>query len=137
MPIKENLSNYFEIALNQIPQIILREGTDRIYANAILEASLFSSNLQIPIVADISFIPSYTPATGQISASQIKVENIDMNILAKEWLDVATEIVNKLLPTLFAKYVIYQLENKWVIKMARVVNLRTKVIDGRLEMIIL
>lgn len=137
LPVKENLSNILEVALNQVPQIILKEGSERIYANANLEASITSLNLHVPIVASVSFVPSYVVSTGQIIASQITVENIDMNVLPKEWIDETTKIVNKVLPALFAKYVFYQLEHKWLLKVAKVVHLRTKVIDSRLEIIIL
>ncbi len=137
LPIKEKYKTFFEIEINQMPQIILKEGSDRIYTNAILQATLFSSNLRVPIVANVSFVPLYIPSTGQICASQIKIENINMNVLPKEWIDGATQIVNKLLPVLFAKYVIYQLEKNWLLKVAKAAHLRTKVIDGRLEIIIL
>jgi hypothetical protein len=137
LPIKENGSTVLEIELNQMPQILLKEGSGRIYANAILQASLFFAKLPGSIVANISFVPFFNSATGQLGVSQISVENIDMNILPKKWLDEATRIVNKMLPELFAKYIIYQFEKNWLLKIAKIVNLRTKVIDRRLEIIIL
>ncbi len=137
LPIKESASTAVEIELNQMPQIVLKEESDRIYSKAILQASLLSGKLHLPIVAEVSFIPSYIPDNGQIIASQIKIENIDMSVLPKEWLDDATQIVNKILPILFAKYVVYQLEKNWQLKIAKAMGLRTKVIDGRLEIIFL
>jgi hypothetical protein len=137
LPVKENISHNFYVAINQVPQIILKEGSDRVYSNAILEVSITSLNLHVPVVASVSFVPFYVASTGQIIASQIKVENIDMNVLPKEWLDETTKIANNVLPVLFAKYIFYQLEQKWLLKVAKAVHLRTKVIDGRLEIIIL
>jgi hypothetical protein len=137
LPIKENVSGVLEIALSQAPEIVLTEGSEKIYADAILQASLLSNKLHFPIAAKVSFIPLYSPGNGRITASQIAVENIDVNALPREWLDVATQIVNKMLPALFAKVVIYQLD-KSQSRIAKLVNLRSvRVSDRRLEILIL
>ncbi len=137
LPIKRNFSTVFEISINQVPQIKLIEGSDRIYANVIFQASLFSTKVYVPIVVNISCIPFYTPSTGGLGVTQIKVENIDLNVFPKEYLDATTQIVNQILPVIFTKYVIIQFQKEWLLKLAKIVNLRTKVIDGRLEIIIL
>jgi hypothetical protein len=137
LPIIQKASNALEISLDQMPQIVLEEGSDRIYANVTFQASIFSKVGPIPLAASVSIIPFYNQATGKFGVTQIKVENIDMNLLPKEWFDQATQIVNQILPIVFAKYVIHQLEQKWLINIGKVVDLRTKIIDGRLEIIIL
>ena len=121
LPITEKASNVLQIALNEVPQIVLKEGSDRIYSDATLEGSLLSGRLRFPLVASVSFIPAYASSTGEITASQIKIENIDVKIpnsdvslLPKDWLDQATRIVNNMLPVLFAQYVIYKLEKNWI-----------------------
>jgi hypothetical protein len=137
LPVEENVSHVLEIALNQVPEIALKEGSDRIYANAILQASIFSGKVHVPITADVSFVPFYTSANGQITASQIKVENIEIKGLPKEWVNSATQIVNKILPAVFAKFVIYRLD-KHQSKIAKLLNVRSvRVSDGRLEILIL
>jgi len=144
LPVKQKASNVLEISLNQVPQIILKEGSDRIYSDAVLEASFFSGKVRLPIVAGVSFVPSYNAGTGELTASQIKIENIalkfphsDLDIIPKDWTEQATQVVNKMLPVVFAKYVLYKLEKNWILKIAKAVNLRTKVLDGRLELVIL
>lgn len=137
LPIKEKYSNVFEVEINQFPRIKLIEGSDRIYINAILQASLFSTKVQIPIAVSISSIPFYAPATGEIGVTQIRVESIDINLLPKEYLDAITQIVNDILPFVFNKYVIVRLEKKWQLKIANFTSLRTRVDDGRLEILIL
>jgi hypothetical protein len=137
LPVKQNVSNVLQISLNQSPKIILTEGSEKIYANAILEATFLSGKLSVPIVAMVSFVPLYVPANGQLVASQIEVNNIEVNALPKEWLDATTQVVNNLLSALFARVVIYQLD-KSQSKIARLVNLRSiRVTDGRLEILIL
>ena len=144
LPIKEKPTRYLEISLSIIPKIILNEGSDRIYTDATLKGSLFSGKARFPIVASASFIPSYVPASGEVTATEIRIENIDvkipntdMSIFPKEWLDETNRFVNNIMPALFSKYVIYKIEKKWIQKLAKSANLRTKVIDGRLELIIL
>lgn len=72
LPIMEKPTNYLEVSLNQIPMIILKEGSDRIYTDATFEGSLSSGRVRLSIVASASFIPSYASATGEVTASQIK-----------------------------------------------------------------
>lgn len=137
LPIKEKYSTVFEVEINQVPQIKLIEGSDKIYINAILQTSLFSTKAHIPIAVSISSIPFYTPATGQLGVTQIRVESININLLPKEYLDAITQLVNDILPFVFNKYVIVQLEKKWQLKLAHFASLRTRVNDGRLEILIL
>ncbi len=137
-------SSGFEISLNQMPQIILKNGSERIYSDATLQASVFSGRVRFPLAATVSFVPSYFPSSGEVAATQIKVENIDVNIpnsdiglLPANWREQATQIINNILPGLFDKFVVYKIEKKWLKNILNAVNLRAKVIDGRLEIIIL
>ena len=92
--------------------------------------------MHIPIVANISCIPFYDISAGQLGVSQIKVENIDVNALPQQYLYETRNIINAVLPALFKKYVILQLKKMWLLKIAKLVNLRARVEDGRLEVII-
>jgi len=47
-----------------------------------------------------------------------------------------TQIINQLLPSLFNKFVVFQLKKSWQLKLAKLVGLRTSVDDGRLDIII-
>lgn len=60
-----------------------------------------------------------------------------MSVFPKEWLDEAKRFVNNIMPILFSRYVIYKIEKEWLKKLAKAASLRTKIIDGRLELIIL
>jgi len=144
LPIKQRASNIFEISLNQIPQIILEDGSERIFSDATLQASVMSGRLRFPVVASVSFVPSYSPSTGEISATQIKIENIDVNVpnsdiglLPQDWREQVSQVINNILPVVFAKFVFYKIEKNWLKEILNAVNLRTKVVDGRLELIIL
>jgi hypothetical protein len=136
LPIKERASNLFEVSLNNPPQIDLREGSERVYAEAILQASTFSGKLRFPILTKVSFLPSYSPSTRQLVASQIVVDKIDVKFLPAEWTEVATEFLNRIIPVIFSKVVIYQLDKKEQ-KYARFLHVRdVRVNDGRLEVLI-
>jgi hypothetical protein len=137
LPIKETYSNVLEVAINDIPQIILRDRSDRIYANVAIQVTLFSGKVHIPINTNCSFVPFYIPSNGMLGASQIKVENIDINALPKEWLEEVTNIINKLLPIWFSKLEIYKLD-KTTLKYCKFLNVRQiSVHNGRLEIILL
>lgn len=134
---KKELSPAVEITLNQVPEIELKEGSDRIYANLIFQASLFSRNLNVPIVARISFIPFYDPTSGQITTSQIRLEGIEINPLLSEYLKQITQTVNDILPIFSNRYVIRQL-SKTEMMFAKLGNMRdARVIERRLEFSIL
>jgi hypothetical protein len=136
LPIKQNVSTILEIALNEVPQVILKEGTDRIYAKAILQATPFSGKVHIPITAYVSFIPIFNPSNGWIIASQTRVENIEMDVLPKEWIDVTTQVVNEILPRLYPELSVYQLD-KATLKITRFTNVReVRVSNARLEIFI-
>jgi hypothetical protein len=132
LPIKQN-SKILDVEVNEIPQIILRDRSDRIYANVNLQTTSFSGKVHIPIKVAISFVPSFIPSTGVIIASQITVDNININGLPKEWLTEVTTIINQLLPVWFSSIQIYRLD-KTTLKYCEFVNVRqVSVHDGRLE----
>jgi len=137
LPVMQNFGKVFKMELDQPPQVILEEGSDSVYANAVFQALTFSGKVRFPVVASVSFIPFYNSANGEISATQIRVVNIDMIALPKEWLDGATQIVNEIIPTLFSKCVIYKLDRSQL-KIAKLINVhKIRVNDGRLEILIL
>lgn len=136
IPIKIYSSRIFNLSINQVPQIILKETSNRIFINSVLQVSLFSNNVIVPIEVILSCVPSYDRLTGQLIASQIKVENINLNTLQSQYMNETTQIINQLLPSLFNKYVVFQLKKSWQLKLAKLVGLRTSVDDGRLEIII-
>lgn len=136
LPIKKYYPKALELEISEIPQIILKEESDRFYTTVIIHTKLFSGKLNVPINTTVSFVPFYTPANGVISASQIRIDNIDVNILPKNWLGEVTEIINTLLPALFATYDLFQI-NKSDLKYINLINVRQIVIrDGRLEILI-
>lgn len=137
LPIKETYSNALEVAINELPQIDLRDRSDRIYANVVIQVTLFSGKVHIPINTIFSFLPFYVPSTGILGASQIKVENIDINALPQEWLEEVTKIINTLLPIWFSKLEIYRLD-KTTLKYCKFFNVRQiSVHNRRLEIILL
>ena len=136
LPINLNSSRIIDISLNQLPQIVFIEGTDRIYANIVFQASIFSSKIHFPINVYSSCIPFYDKSNGQIEVNQIKVENININGIPEEYLHEATKVVDAILPLVFNQYVIIKLKKEWQLKITRLVNLRTRVNDGRLEAVI-
>ena len=80
LPIKQTFSA-IEIEINQVPrQIELIEGSNRMYAHCILDASVAGRKIPVPIPATLSFIPEYVPTTGQLVASQIQIEKIENGI---------------------------------------------------------
>ena len=137
LPLKIDSSSIVQMSVKPAPQIIFREGSDKIYANVFLEASLVNGNLQFPIVTSASFIVYYDAVDRQLGVSQIKLENIDVKGFPKEYLDGANQIVNRAVTLLFSNKVILQLEDSWVLKIAKFFSLRTRVSDSRLEILIL
>ncbi len=136
LPIKQKASNVFEISLSDSPVLDLREGSNRIYADATLHASILGK-VKFPVLAKVSFVPSYSGSTRQLIASEILVDQIDVKLLPAEWTEVARQIVNEIIRASFSKVVLYELdrsEQKYA-KLTRLRDVRVK--DGRLEMLIL
>jgi hypothetical protein len=137
LPVKQTHSNIFEVAITDLPQIILKDRSDRIYANVLVHLALFSGKIKIPMNTSLSFVPLFDPTKGNISASQIKVENIEINAVPKEWLDDVTRIINQLIPIWFSKLELAQLD-KTTLKYCRYFNVREiNVRNGRLEIVLL
>lgn len=137
LPIKRTYSNNLEVAITDLPQIILKDRSDRIYANILIHVTLFSGKINIPMNVILSFVPFYVPTKGSLGASQIKVENIEINAVPKEWLEEVTNIINQLLPIWFSKLEIAQLD-KTTMKYCKFFNVReVNVHNGRLEIILL
>lgn len=133
LPIKKTLSSV-ELEINQVPQMELKDESNRMYAHCILEASVAGGKIPAPIYATLSFIPEYIPATGQLVASQIQIEKIDRGIFPQQYVDEATNLVNALLPFVFSNYVIYQLD-KTLLTFAKLFKVRYATVrDGRLEL---
>ncbi len=137
LPMKKKALKAIDIEMNHAPIIVLKEGSERIYANVKLQPSLLHVNLSKPITVSASFIPYYKQANGQICATQIRVEEMLLDDAPNDLLNNITPAVNALITELFSSYVMYQIENSFLIKLAKVVNLRGKVLDGRLEIVIL
>lgn len=123
LPIREKPTNYLEMSLEETPRILLHEGSERVYTDAIFKVSLFSGKVRIPIVAGASFIPAYAASTGEVTASEIKVENIDirfpstdLSALPREWPEEATRFINKIIPVVFGKYVLHRIEKDWLLR---------------------
>ncbi|MGD1046650.1 MAG: hypothetical protein ABR936_15185 [Bacteroidota bacterium] len=137
LPIKITSSNVLEVSINDMPQIILEDMSDKIYANVVIQVIPFSSKVHIPINTSVSFVPFYIPSTGVLGVSQIKVENIDIVALPKEWLEEVTKIINNLIPIWFSKLEIYQLD-KTVLKYCKFFSVRQiSIHNRRLEIILL
>ena len=133
LPIKQKYPNLLEIEINEIPQIILRDRSERIYANVVLQAIIFSAKIHVPINVTVSFVSSYVPSTGIIVASQINADNINISDLPNEWFNEVTMIINKLIPIWFSKVQIFQLDNT-TLKYCKFLNVhQISVHNGRLE----
>lgn len=136
LPLKKT-NKFLTIELQRTPNIILKENSDKIYADITFQTSFFSNKLTIPIDVAISFVPIYKCTSGQVWASQINLENIDMNGVPEDMMYNIKQAVNLIVQELYSDYIIYQIEKKWLINLTKVLNLRTKVVDGRLELIVL
>ncbi|MGD0590743.1 MAG: hypothetical protein ABSA44_08095 [Bacteroidota bacterium] len=137
LPVKGTYSNILEVAITDLPQIILKDRSDRIYANVLVHLTLYSGKINIPMNTNLSFVPFYIPAKGSLGASQIKVENIEINAVPKEWLEEVTKIINQLLPIWFSKLEFAQLD-KTTMKYCKFFNVReVNVHNGRLEIVLL
>lgn len=136
LPIRK-ANKILTIELQQPPTIILKENSERIYADVTFYTKYFNNILTVPINTTVSFIPVYINTSGQLWASQINLEKINMNGLSNDALNNVKQSVNLMLQELFSDHIIYQIEKKWLLNIAKVLNLRTKVEDGRLEILIL
>lgn len=135
-PMQLSSSRILDLSLNQEPLIVLREGTERVFVNTILMVSIFSSKVHIPIHITASFAPFYDRSNGEIGVNQIRIEKVGVELVPQEYTDEVTKIVNEFIPIIFSKYVIYRLKKEWQVKLTRLVGLRTKVDDGRLDVVI-
>jgi len=131
LPIKVSYSRG-DIEIKEVPQMELREGSNRMYAHCVVEAS--GARGRIPLT--LSFIPEYIPATGQLVASQIQIEKSDQGIVLQQYIDFATDLVNAFLPAVFSNYVLYTVP-KSLLPAAKLFRVHdASVTDGRLVLAI-
>ncbi|OGU65972.1 MAG: hypothetical protein A2499_16130 [Stygiobacter sp. RIFOXYC12_FULL_38_8] len=123
LPINKKYQGIIEIEMSKVPEIILKDRSDRIHANVLLQTITFSGNVKIPIKASISFLPSYISSTGEILASQINVDDININGLQNKLSSEATNIINGLLPIWFSEIRIFQLDTT-TLKYLKFLNVR-------------
>jgi hypothetical protein len=130
LPINKNYHKIIEIELNEIPQIILKDGSDKIHANVRLQTKTFSGKVKIPINASISFMPYYNSSTGELLASQINVDDMNINSLPNNIFSDVTNIMNSLLPIWFSEMRIFQIDNT-TLKYLKLLNVRQISIHNR------
>ncbi len=132
LPIIQNYPRILELEINEMPQIILRDGSDRIYANVVLQSLTFSGKVRIPINVTVSFVPYYIASTGIIAASKINVDNININGLPQQWFSQVTAIINQLIPIWFSNVQLFQLD-RTTLKYCKFLNVRQiSIQNGRL-----
>jgi hypothetical protein len=133
MPIEQSYSNVVHVAIDNIPQVIFRDGSNRIFADIPVTTKWFRASAKVVIKTTVSFIPIYEPSSGKVLATDLQINNIDINLVPKEWLNSFKDVVNQLLVTLFKPVVIFQIDNS-LLKYAQLLNVRKMVIrDGRLD----
>jgi len=132
LPIKQS-SRIVDVAVTDVPEITLKDGSDRVYANIPVHTSWVSGKAQIPMNAMVSFVPQFDPSSGKIVASSIKLENIQIEGIPGEWLNDLATVTNSILPLVFGSYQFCQLD-KTVMKYIRFFNVQAIVVRGaRLE----
>ena len=132
LPIIQNFPRIVDLEVNQMPQIILRDGSNRIYANVVLQSLTFSGKVRIPINVTVSFVPYYIASTGIIEASQINVDNININGLPQQWFTQVTNIINQLIPIWFSNVQLFQID-RTALKYCKFLNVRQiNIQNGRL-----
>ncbi len=130
LPINKKYQNIIEIELNEVPQLILKEGSDKIHANVRLKTITFSGKVIIPVNASISFMPYYNSTTGEIFASQINVDDMNINGLPNNIFSDVTSIINGLLPRWLSEMRIFQID-KTTLKYLKLLNVRQMNVQNR------
>lgn len=137
LPVNQAVSNAFEVRVVEIPKIVLKDRSDRLFANVLIHAIITSGKIDIPIHTSLSFIPLYDPVTGTLFASQTKVESTEITLVPKEWMEDVTKFVNEFMPVWMPQFQIYQMD-KTALKYCRFFNVREiNIQDGRIEIVIL
>ncbi len=76
-------------------------------------------------------------AKRSLGESQIRVENIEVNAVPKDWLEDVTKCINQLLPIWFSRLEIFQ-SDKTALKYCEFSDVReVNVHNGRLEIVVL
>lgn len=133
LPLKQKYPKIGKIEINEMPQIILRDRSNRIYSNVVLLVIVFSGKVRIPINVTVSFVPSYIRSTGVIMASQINIDHINIAQLPENWFREVTTFINQLLSIWFSKVQIFQLD-KNMLKYCKFFSVhKISVNNGRLE----
>ncbi len=130
LPISQNYPKIIDIELNQRPKIILKNISDKIYVDVVLQTISFSGKVHVPINLVVSFIPSYATGTGAIMASQIKVDDINIGGFPKQWFSQVTDIINKLIPIWFSNIKLFQID-KTTLKYCKFFNVRKIKVKNR------
>lgn len=133
IPFEQSYSNNLCVAIENYPQVIFRDGSNRIFAEVPITTKWFRTSPKVLIKTTISFVPIYEPSSGKVFATDLQINNIDINLVPKEWLSNFKDIINQLLVVLFKPFVIFQLD-KSILKYAKFFKVREMIVhDGRLE----
>lgn len=130
LPLNKKIQKIIEIELNEVPQIILKDGSDKIHAFVRLQTKTFSGKVIIPVNISISFRPYYNSSTGEILASQINVDDMNINNLPNNIFSDVTNIINSLLPIWFSEIKIFQIDNN-TLKYLKLLNVRQISVHNR------
>ena len=130
LPIKVKHPKIAELKVNEMPQIVFVDRSDKIYAQVDIVATVFSGKVDIPIKTIVSFVPSFNRSTGAIEASQIYVDNLTIENLPEEWFTEIKNFINNLTTALFSKVQIHQLDEK-TLKYCNFFNVRQITVNNR------
>ncbi len=111
VPFKQSYPNFADFEITEVPQILLKNGSNKIYLNAVIHVVIFSGKVNIPVNIAGSFIPYYIPSTGAVMSSQLTLENINISNLSGEVFDKVKSIVNELVPIWFSNLQLYKVNN--------------------------
>jgi len=132
-PIEQSYSNIVRASVTEVPQIILRDGSNRIYAEVPITTYWFNTSMKVIVKTRVSFVPEYQQSDGKFFATNLQLDDVNIDLVPQQWLSDLKSLINQLLIRIFKPVEIFQLD-KSLLKYARFFNVRGVIVhDGRLE----
>lgn len=126
---KKSWLQIFDAELNNAPEILLNENSDRIFANANISISFLIGVVSYEVDVEASGVPYYDIESKGIYLNNIKIENISFNSVPKDKLDGIEEIANEFLDLFLSSYCLKKFnDNDWKFKMVKGIAIK----NGRL-----
>lgn len=133
LPIRRKYGSIMEVSVTEYPQIVLQDGSNKIFSKIVFHTRWFSSNIELPLNVTVSFVPQYEPSKGVLFGSQVNIDEMGMLLIPQETMNELRAIINQLVPDIYDRIEVFKLDKDYF-RYARKYSVRKVLVrDGRIE----